>query len=53
MSEDALTYTFTMRDGLKWSDGEKLAANDVVYSWNRLAAPMTGSDYSYLTDVIA
>ena len=53
MSEDALTYTFTMRDGLKWSDGEKLDANDVVYSWNRLADPMTGSDYSYLTDVIA
>ena len=53
MSEDALTYTFTLRDGLKWSDGEKLDANDVVYSWNRLADPMTGSDYSYLTDVIA
>ena len=53
MSEDALTYTFTMRDGLKWSDGETLDASDVVYSWNRLADPMTGSDYSYLADVIA
>ena len=53
MSKDGLTYTFTLRDGLKWSDGEKLDANDVVYSWNRLADPMTGSDYSYLADVIA
>ena len=24
MSEDGMTYTFTMKDGLKWSDGEKL-----------------------------
>ena len=31
MSEDALTYTFTMRDGLKWSDGEKLGIQN--YLW--------------------
>lgn len=53
MSEDAMTYTFTMRDGLKWSDGETLDANDVVYSWNRLADPNTAADYSYLTTAIA
>lgn len=49
-SEDGLTYTFTMRDGLKWSDGEDLNADDVVYSWNRLADPNTAADYSYLVD---
>ena len=53
MSDDALTYTFKMRDGLKWSDGETLDANDVVYSWNRLANPDTAADYSYLKSAIA
>lgn len=53
MSEDAMTYTFTMKDGLKWSDGEVLDAEDVAYSWQRLADPNTGADYSYLTSAIA
>ena len=50
VSEDGLTYTFKIRDGLKWSDGEKLDAEDLVYSWNRLADPNTAADYSYLCD---
>lgn len=53
MSEDGMTYTFTLRDGLKWSDGEDLNAEDVVYSWNRLANPETGADYAYLASAIA
>ena len=53
MSEDGMTYTFTLRDGLKWSDGEDLNAEDVAYSWNRLANPETGADYAYLTSAIA
>lgn len=53
MSEDGMTYTFTMKDDLKWSDGEPLDATDVVYSWNRLADPNTAADYSYLTTAIA
>lgn len=53
MSEDGLTYTFTMKDGLKWSDGEELNAEDVAYSWQRLADPNTAADYSYLADGIA
>ena len=52
MSEDGLTYTFTVRDGLKWSNGDPLNAKDFEYSWNRLADPKTGADYSYLTDII-
>ncbi len=48
VSEDGLTYTFTLRDGLKWSNGDPLDANDFVYSWNRAAAPTTGSDYGYM-----
>lgn len=53
VSEDGLTYTFTMKDGLKWSDGEELNAEDVLYSWNRLANPETGADYAYLASGIA
>lgn len=32
ISSDALTYTITMKDGLKWSDGEDLTAEDVIWS---------------------
>lgn len=48
MSEDGLTYTFTMRDGLKWSDGADLTAKDFEYSWKRAAATATAADYSYM-----
>ena len=48
MSEDGLTYTFTMREGLKWSDGADLTAKDFEYSWKRAAAPETAADYSYM-----
>ena len=50
VSEDGLTYTFKMKEGLKWSDGEPLDAEDVVYSWNRLADPNTAADYGYLCE---
>lgn len=51
--EDGKTsYTFELRDDLKWSDGSKLDANDFVYSWNRAADPMTGADYAYMFEVI-
>ena len=44
VSEDGLTWTFTMRDGLKWSDGTELNAKDFEYTFKRivdvnLAAP--------------
>ena len=48
VSEDGMTYTFTLKDGLKWSNGEALDANDFVYSWNRAADPATASDYGYM-----
>lgn len=33
VSEDGLTYTATLRDDLKWSDGSALTAEDFVYTW--------------------
>ena len=45
-SEDGLTWTFTLRDGLKWSDGSDLTANDFVYSWKRVCDPMVAAPYA-------
>ena len=53
MSEDGLTYTFTLKEGLKWSDGSDLTADDFVYSWKRAADPMTAADYNYMLNCIA
>lgn len=52
ISEDNLTYTFTLRDGLKWSDGSDLTAEDFVYSWNRAIAPETAADYAYMFECV-
>lgn len=46
VSEDGLTWTFTMRDGLKWSDGSDLTAKDFEYSFKRLADPNTAAPYA-------
>lgn len=43
VSEDGLVYTFVLRDGLTWSNGEPVTANDFVYSYKRLVDPTSGS----------
>lgn len=45
-SEDGLTWTFKLREGLKWSDGSDLTANDFVYSWRRVCDPNTAAPYA-------
>ncbi|MEG0806504.1 MAG: peptide ABC transporter substrate-binding protein [Lachnospiraceae bacterium] len=45
ISEDQCTYTFHLRDNIKWSDGKKVKADDFVYAWRRLVNPKTASDY--------
>ena len=45
VSDDGLTWTFHLRQGLKWSDGSPLTANDFVYSWKRVADPATAAPY--------
>ena len=52
MSEDGMTYTFTLKDGLKWSNGDALTAKDFEYSWKRAASEETAADYSYMFNVI-
>lgn len=45
-SDDGLVWTFHLRDGLKWSDGSDLTANDFVYSWKRVCDPMVAAPYA-------
>ena len=46
VSDDQLTWTFHLRDGLKWSDGSALTADDFVYSWQRLVDPSVAAPYA-------
>lgn len=43
VSEDGLTYTFVLRDNLRWSDGTPLTAKDFAFSLSRLTDPATAS----------
>ena len=53
ISDDGLTYTFHLRDGLKWSDGSDLTAEDYVYTIQRVLTPATAAQYvSMATDYI-
>lgn len=53
VNEDGtVTYTYTLKDGLKWSDGQALTASDFVFSWNRAASPALAGDYNYMFDVV-
>ncbi len=45
VSDDGLVWTFTMRDGLKWSDGTELNAKDYEYSYKRIVDPALAAPY--------
>jgi oligopeptide transport system substrate-binding protein len=48
ISEDQLTYTFKLRDGIKWSNGDPVTADDFKYAWLKAINPDTGSQYAYI-----
>ncbi|AKP65013.1 peptide ABC transporter substrate-binding protein [Levilactobacillus koreensis] len=45
VSKDKKTWTFHIRDNAKWSNGDKITAQDFVYSWRRTLTPSTKSSY--------
>ena len=47
-SDDGLTYTFKLRSGLKWANGDPITAQDFVYGWQRTNDTKTASQYAYL-----
>ena len=53
MSEDRLTYTIKIRDGVKWHDGQPFTPEDVLFTFKATACPLTdaASLRSYLTDL--
>ena len=53
VSDDGLTYTFVLREGLKWSDGADCTASQIKASWERAASAELGADYGFLYDVIS
>lgn len=51
--EETLTYTFHLRDDIRWSDGEPVKAEDFVYSWQRLLNPDTAaSNGTILNEIV-
>ncbi len=52
LSEDRRTYRFHIRDGAKWSNGDRLRAGDFVYSWRRALLPDTAADFTAMVQLI-
>ena len=53
VNEDGtVTYTYTLKEGLKWSDGQDLTAKDFEFAWKRAASEALGADYGYMFEVI-
>ena len=50
--DGTVTYTYTLKDGLKWSNGDDLTAADFVNSWKRAASEELAADYGYMFEVV-
>ena len=52
-ADGSVTYTYTLREGLKWSDGKELKASDYEFAWRRAASSELGADYGYMFEVVS
>ena len=53
VNEDGtVTYTYTLKDGLTWSDGVALTAKDFEFAWQRAASVELAADYGYMFEVV-
>ena len=48
LSNGDLTYTFTLRDGVQWSNGDPVTSHDFKYAWLRVLDPKTAATYAYI-----
>lgn len=48
VSEDGLTWTFHLRENLKWSNGDPLTAHDFKFAWLKALNPEVASEYAYM-----
>ena len=53
ISEDGKVYKVTLKDGLKWSDGNPITAEDFEFAWKRVLDPKMESQYAYQLYYIA
>ncbi|HAJ36672.1 MAG TPA: ABC transporter substrate-binding protein, partial [Chloroflexi bacterium] len=52
-SEDGLTYTFKLRDGVTWSDGDPVDAYDFKYTYDAIASDLVETPRKSLIEKIA
>jgi oligopeptide transport system substrate-binding protein len=52
VSADGKTYTYKLKKGLKWSNGDPLTMKDFVYAWNRVAQLGAKAEYGFIFDLI-
>ena len=50
--DGTVTYTYTIKDGVTWSDGQPVTAGDFEFAWNRAASVKLAADYGYMFEVI-
>ena len=50
--DGTVTYTYTLRDGLVWSDGQPVTAADFEFAWQRAASPDLAASYCYMFEVV-
>ena len=53
VNEDGtVTYTYTIKDGVNWSDGKAVTAADFEFAWQRAASVALAADYGYMFEVV-
>lgn len=50
--DGTVTYTYTLREGLKWSDGQPVTAGDFEFAWKRAASVELAADYGYMFEIV-
>ena len=50
-SDNNTTYTFTLRQDARWSNGDPVTAHDFVYAWQRAVDPATASPYAWYIEL--
>jgi oligopeptide transport system substrate-binding protein len=53
VSADGKQYTYTLKDGLKYSDGQPVTAKDFQFGWQRLCDPATAGEYAFTGYIVA
>ena len=51
-ADGTVTYTYTLRDGMKWSDGKAVTAGDFEFAWKRAASEELAADYGYMFEQV-